>query len=295
MLTRLISAIARRLISLLSRFVIKEVEPVVEEQINPLPSMPKAPEGINPHKVGLRDRVLAGWFLPDTSELYKGVKIMPEHTVIDIGCGDGGAISYCARQGAHVVFLDADGDKVKRVESKLLEQGDARKVEAIVGDCVATGLPASYGDVVVCTEVLEHVDDPVLAINEIYRIAKPGATIVITVPAEVGEYLMKVSAPEQYFQQPNHIRIFSEQEFRDLILNAGFEIKEYTSFGAYWAVFWAMFWFDRGASFQAPWHSFLLEWAQAWNTMIDTPEGEKYKHALDKAIPKAQVIIGHKP
>jgi SAM-dependent methyltransferase len=37
-------------------------------------------------------------------------------------------------------------------------------------------------DTIICTQVLEHVPNPFLAINEIYRVLKPGGTLFLTVP-----------------------------------------------------------------------------------------------------------------
>ena len=39
-------------------------------------------------------------------------------------------------------------------------------------------------DVIICSEVLEHLKDPQITIQEIQRIAKPGCEILITVPNE---------------------------------------------------------------------------------------------------------------
>ncbi len=43
-------------------------------------------------------------------------------------------------------------------------------------------IPDNRFDVVVCTEVLEHVRNPFDAVNEIYRITKPGGSIYISTP-----------------------------------------------------------------------------------------------------------------
>jgi SAM-dependent methyltransferase len=39
-------------------------------------------------------------------------------------------------------------------------------------------------DVVLCTEVLEHVPDPAAVIAELVRVARPGARIVVSIPNE---------------------------------------------------------------------------------------------------------------
>ncbi|OGN36028.1 MAG: hypothetical protein A2568_03565 [Candidatus Yanofskybacteria bacterium RIFOXYD1_FULL_44_17] len=43
-------------------------------------------------------------------------------------------------------------------------------------------LKDGFADCVVCTEVLEHIKKPQNAVNEVYRILKPGGMLVLTTP-----------------------------------------------------------------------------------------------------------------
>lgn len=52
-----------------------------------------------------------------------------------------------------------------------------------VGDiCTTTQIPNSHYDAVFCTEVLEHVSNPFLAILEISRVLKPGGQLFASSP-----------------------------------------------------------------------------------------------------------------
>ena len=79
---------------------------------------------------------------------------------------------------------------------------------------------------ILCTEVLEHVSDPRQFLEELVRVAKPGARLVVTVPDARSETLVGAAAPEGYFKEPNHIRIFAEGELRDHVLASGLEIQQ---------------------------------------------------------------------
>jgi SAM-dependent methyltransferase len=64
-------------------------------------------------------------------------------------------------------------------------QGDLVKyVEPIDHVCEITAIPLSDGslDAVVCTEVIEHVVDPVPVIGEFARLLKPGGRLFLTAP-----------------------------------------------------------------------------------------------------------------
>jgi SAM-dependent methyltransferase len=54
--------------------------------------------------------------------------------------------------------------------------------------CDATAIPVEDGsfDLVLCTEVLEHVPDPVAVVREMCRVLRPGGTLLLTAPLGSG-------------------------------------------------------------------------------------------------------------
>jgi ubiquinone/menaquinone biosynthesis C-methylase UbiE len=58
---------------------------------------------------------------------------------------------------------------------------DVSKID-IISDITKIPLENSSFDAVLCSEVLEHVPDPIAALKELHRILKPGGTIIITAP-----------------------------------------------------------------------------------------------------------------
>jgi SAM-dependent methyltransferase len=53
----------------------------------------------------------------------------------------------------------------------------------VVGDARVMPFADASMDVVLCTQVLEHIPDPIAAIGEIRRVLKPGGTLLLTVPS----------------------------------------------------------------------------------------------------------------
>jgi SAM-dependent methyltransferase len=98
--------------------------------------------------------------------------------------------SWVKKIGSAPVVLDLGG----RIQPyrPLLEERTKRYIavdmtpSALV-DVVARGeaLPLRDGqiDVVICTQVLEYIHDPQMAIAELYRVLKPGGVLLLTVPA----------------------------------------------------------------------------------------------------------------
>jgi SAM-dependent methyltransferase len=68
------------------------------------------------------------------------------------------------------------------VNHYVLDVSPAPSVD-VVGDARGMPLADSSMDVVLCTQVLEHIPDPIAVIGEIRRVLKPGGTLLLSVPS----------------------------------------------------------------------------------------------------------------
>ena len=100
----------------------------------------------------------------------------------------------------------------------------------------AIDAPDGSYDCVVCSHVLEHVDDK-KALPEIYRVLKPGGVALIMLPLVEGWAKTyeneKVTTPEErkrHFGQSDHVRFYGA-DVRDRIRAAGFQLDEFTAEG----------------------------------------------------------------
>ena len=261
----------------------------------PIQMAPGAPMmEVDPFYLGLRESIFEGWFNNNTDEVYPGMKVSADDTVLDLGCGDGGITSFCAHRGADIVIADIDGNKLETTRQRL-QATNAKSVRTLVTDANPLPLPDACMTRVICTEVIEHVDDPVAVLAELVRIGKPGAVYLISVPDASGEYLQKPVAYPNYFEKPNHIRIIERDEFRAMIESSGLVIDRHNPSSFYWAIWWSFYWVCGQTTMHGPWHPLLQAWAQAWELLLHTPNGPRLKQELDKLIAKSQIIVAHKP
>jgi SAM-dependent methyltransferase len=106
----------------------------------------------------------------------------------------------------------------------------------IVLNLEALDVPDASFDGIVCSHVLEHVDDR-KALAEIHRVLRPGGAAIIMVPviegwAETYED-PTITSPELralHFGQADHVRIYGA-DIRVRIRAAGFELDEFTAGG----------------------------------------------------------------
>ena len=100
--------------------------------------------------------------------------------VLDVGCNSG-AIS---------IPLQKIGNYVKAIDlvPELVSQAQKNGIKAEVGEAEdLSRFENNTFDCVICSEVLEHLYDPLVAIKEAYRVLKPGGKYIVTVPYPDGE------------------------------------------------------------------------------------------------------------
>jgi ubiquinone/menaquinone biosynthesis C-methylase UbiE len=106
-------------------------------------------------------------------------KIPAGLTILDAGAGESQFKKFCD----HLKYISQDFGKYHGGgEIGLqMEKWDNSQLD-IVSDITAIPLPDNSVDAVLCTEVLEHVPDPLAAIKEFSRLVKPGGYLLITAP-----------------------------------------------------------------------------------------------------------------
>lgn len=256
----------------------------------------------DPRYCGLSDAVRRGWYRLETGELFAGFRITAEDIVLDVGCGEGNAVLFCAKQGAHIVFSDVDAAKIAALTQKARAAG-ARKVEGLVSDTAPLPLADAYATKILATEMLEHTADPEAILQELVRVGKPGARYLITVPDARSEMLQGPVAHPFYFRAPNHIQVFDKERFTRLVSNSGLKVERYDTWGFYWSVFMSIFWLVHregnldGAvldQIKPPYHPVLQSWANTWAGLMELDGAEKLLESFDQFLPKTQVIIARK-
>ncbi len=114
-------------------------------------------------------------------QILRLLDIQPGDRLLDVGCGIGYLSGLARARGAHVVGIDMSHRALVHARERV--EGDF----AAAG---AGGLPFADNsfDKVIFADVIEHVPDDGVALEEIVRVAKAGAVIVISTPALEGVF-----------------------------------------------------------------------------------------------------------
>ncbi len=88
-------------------------------------------------------------------------------------------------------------------------------------------------DVVFCNHVLEHVEDALQCMKELYRVMKPGGWGIMQVPQDFSREVTYEDASivtpeerEKHFWQYDHVRLFGK-DYPDWLKRAGFDVEEF--------------------------------------------------------------------
>lgn len=108
-------------------------------------------------------------------------------SLLDVGCASGYYSVPFAQSGGTAVGLDIAPTSVALATRRAERQGVGARCAFSTGDVRDLPFPAAQFDVVLATEVLEHIREQRQALAEISRVLKPGGIAMITTPSALEE------------------------------------------------------------------------------------------------------------
>jgi ubiquinone/menaquinone biosynthesis C-methylase UbiE len=109
---------------------------------------------------------------PENRFILKHLGDIQGKTLLDLGCGAGENSVYFAKQGAHCFAVDY-APKMVELALKLAEKNGV-KIEGATANAMALDFPDNSFDLVYASNLLHHIREPKVTIQEMYRVLKPG-------------------------------------------------------------------------------------------------------------------------
>ena len=143
-------------------------------------------------------------------------------TVLDVGCGDGYFLAVFSEMGCKTYGTEFDRESAMAAEAKgatMLEGG------------LTPLLPENIAgfDVIIFTEVIEHINNPHTILNHFYGLLNPGGLLFITTPNFDGIERFVLGPNWGMIMYPEHISYYSATTLNDVVTSTGMKkIKTYT-------------------------------------------------------------------
>ena len=147
-------------------------------------------------------------------------------SVVDMGCGEGMVIEFLRESSPSFDYVGLDQNEESILEARRRNPG----LRFHVADLFDEPPPEAPADLVLCLEVIEHLEDPEEALR---RLALWGRTVLVSVPWEPyfragnlvrGKYLQRLG------NHPEHIQQYGPAGFRQLLRVSLTDVHIHTSF-----------------------------------------------------------------
>lgn len=139
--------------------------------------------------------------------------------VLDAGCGDGinlvglEKILSNLNQNFKLHAVDISALRVGRVLQRF------KRISAFVASLDSLPFQDAYFDIVLCNHVLEHLEQPDIALQELLRVMRPGGMIIIGVPNE-GCFMAKMRNyifQRSILKTTDHINFFTSKSLHNMM------------------------------------------------------------------------------
>lgn len=109
---------------------------------------------------------------------HLALRLVPAITVADLGAGEGLVSQLLARRAERVWCID-NSPKMVEVGTELAKKNGLANLTYKLGDIEQVPLPDKSVDLAILSQALHHANHPQTAVNEAFRILKPGGQLLV--------------------------------------------------------------------------------------------------------------------
>jgi SAM-dependent methyltransferase len=167
----------------------------------------------------------------------------PNSAALEVGPGSGVYLPLLCELYEEVSASDVEQEYLDHLPDAATELPNLR---LLVDDVARTSLPAEGFDLILCSEVIEHIPDPAAVMASLARLLRPGGTLVLTTPqrrsilelaSRVAFLPVVVQIVRLIYREPilptGHISLLTAPEAAQLLDGCGLVVLEHTVSGLY--------------------------------------------------------------
>ena len=196
----------------------------------------------------------------------KKYNLKDDGLMLDVGCGEGRHIFGVMQDHPLMKCIGIDMDKASLNKAEegyeYFKSISNAGAEFFIGSAYSLPFESDSFDLIVCSEVLEHLHEYNDAIKEIHRVLKPGGKFYASVPASWPEKICWHLSKEYQNQPGGHLRIFNQNNLVDEIKGEGFKFLSSERFHSIHSPYWwlrCFFWNSQDTNLLVKLYKKLLE------------------------------------
>jgi ubiquinone/menaquinone biosynthesis C-methylase UbiE len=145
---------------------------------------------------------------------------------LDIGCGTGWAVGQAAESAGYrgsFYGVDLSSGMIAKAKKKFKDHNNFYFIQA---NSESVPLDDNLFENIICTNSFHHYLHPEKVMEEIFRLLQPGGRIYILDPTADMWFIKIVDRIIRLFE-PQHVKIYSTDEFKRLMIDAGLSYMGY--------------------------------------------------------------------
>ena len=151
------------------------------------------------------------WYAERRAVVRERVAGWPRGRALDVGSGSGGNTQVLADQGWQVTALEHS--------SAAAELTRDRGLPVVRGDATALPFADATFDLVMSTDVWEHVEDDAAVAREAFRVCRPGGRLLVAVPSGMDLW-------SGHDLALGHVRRYEREQLIGVVEAAGFTVED---------------------------------------------------------------------
>lgn len=145
-------------------------------------------------------------------------------TVLDIGCGAGTLCLYLAHKGYYVTGIDISEKAIKECKESAAVLNLSNKTKFLIGNFQTNKIAKKF-DLIIFTEVIEHLENDKLALKKIHDLLNKNGLLILSTPSQNAP-LYRLGLLTKFDRDVGHLRRYKLKELSELIQGQGFKIIE---------------------------------------------------------------------
>lgn len=144
------------------------------------------------------------------------IQMLEGKKLLEVGCGTGNLLGLLTTCDYDLSGTDYSDEYLNKARSK---HPEIKFFRGDLTDVASWQEHRDSYDSIICSEVLEHLNDDLTALKIIFSLLKPNGVLIITVPAIGSLY-------SEFDKKIGHYRRYSMKSISNVVVQAGFTIEK---------------------------------------------------------------------